>query len=91
MSNIVIDSLEKYKKFISSNNEEKINILIHACCAPCSSEVLDQLNKVCNITIYYYNPNTYPYEEYLKRYDEFEKLPYKFDIINEQYNEEEFL
>ena len=68
MSNIVIDSLEKYKKFISSNNEEKINILIHACCAPCSSEVLDQLNKVCNITIYYYNPNTYPYEEYLKRY-----------------------
>ena len=27
MSNIVIDSLEKYKKFISSNNEEKINIL----------------------------------------------------------------
>lgn len=91
MSNIVIDSLEKYKKFISSNNEEKINILIHACCAPCSSEVLDQLSRVCNITIYYYNPNTYPYEEYLKRYDEFEKLPYKFDIINEQYNEEEFL
>ena len=64
MSNIErIDSLEKYKKFI--NGEKKnIKILVHACCAPCSSEVLNELSKVCDITIYYYNPNTFPHEEY---------------------------
>lgn len=91
MSNIErIDSLEKYKKFI--NGEKKnIKILVHACCAPCSSEVLNELNKVCDITIYYYNPNTFPYGEYIKRYNEFEKLPFNFEIINEEYDEEEFL
>ncbi len=91
MNNMIIDSLEQYKKFLSSNNGEKINILIHACCAPCSSEVLNELKSKANITIYYYNPNTYPYDEYIKRYDEFKKLPENFDIINEEYNEYEFL
>ena len=32
-----IDTLEKYKNFITSESNKKINILIHACCAPCSS------------------------------------------------------
>ena len=86
-----IDTLEKYKNFIASNSEKKVKILIHACCAPCSSEVLNELKQHAEITIYYYNPNTYPYEEYMKRYDEFSKLPYKFDVINEQYNEQEYL
>jgi predicted adenine nucleotide alpha hydrolase (AANH) superfamily ATPase len=71
-----IDTLEKYKRFINSNIESKIKILIHACCAPCSSEVLNELKQHCDITIYYYNPNTHPYEEYLKRYEEFKKLPF---------------
>lgn len=91
MNNLIIDSLEKYKNFINSNSNEKVKILIHACCAPCSSEVLNELKQHADITIYYYNPNTYPYEEYIKRYDEFNKLPYSFDIINEQYNEQEYL
>jgi len=91
MNNLVIDTLEKYKKFINSPTEQKIKILIHACCAPCSSEVINELQKHAEITIYYYNPNTYPYEEYIKRYDEFNKLPYSFSIINEQYNEQEYL
>ncbi len=91
MSNLVIDSLEKYKQFINSNLKEKINILVHACCAPCSSEVLNELKNVANITIYYYNPNTYPYEEYIKRFNEFSKLPYPYEIINENYNEDVYL
>ena len=91
MNNLIIDSLEKYKNFINSNSNEKVKILIHACCAPCSSEVLNELKQHADITIYYYNPNTYPYEEYIKRYDEFNKLPYSFDIINEEYNEQEYL
>ena len=91
MTNLIIDTLEKYKNFINSTPEKKIKILIHACCAPCSSEVLNTLKQHADITIYYYNPNTYPYEEYIKRYDEFEKLPYGFDIIKEDYNEQEYL
>ena len=91
MNNLIIDSLEKYKNFINSNSNEKVKLLIHACCAPCSSEVLNELKQHADITIYYYNPNTYPYEEYIKRYDEFNKLPYSFDIINEEYNEQEYL
>ena len=63
-----IDSLENYKKFINSTLEKKVKILVHACCAPCSSEVLKELQKNCDITIYYYNPNTHPFEEYIKRY-----------------------
>lgn len=91
MSNIIIDSLEKYKQFINTDDNQKIDVLIHACCAPCSSEVLNELSQKANITIYYYNPNTYPFEEYIKRYNEFEKLPYSFNIINEKYNENEYL
>lgn len=90
-NDIIIDSLENYKKFINNDNNKKIDILIHACCAPCSSEVLNELSKKANITIYYYNPNTYPYEEYVKRYNEFTKLPFSFKIINEKYNENEYL
>ena len=82
MSNIVkIDTLDKYKTFINGEMNIKPKVLIHACCAPCSSEVLKELNSVCDITIYYYNPNTYPYEEYVKRFNEFQKLPDSFNII----------
>ena len=92
MSNVVkIDTLDKYKTFINGEMNIKPKVLIHACCAPCSSEVLKELNSVCDITIYYYNPNTYPYEEYVKRFNEFQKLPDSFNIINETYNEKEFI
>lgn len=46
------------------------NLLLHSCCAPCSSHVIDLLSPYFNITILYYNPNIEPYEEYLKRKDE---------------------
>lgn len=88
--NNCIDTLEKYKKFINSKQENKIKILVHACCAPCSSEVLNVLSNNCDITIYYYNPNTHPYEEYIKRYEEFKKLPNDYNIINEYYDNTEF-
>ncbi len=52
----------------------KPRILLQACCAPCSSVVLERLSEVCDLTLYYYNPNTMPREEYEKRLGEFEKL-----------------
>ncbi len=45
-------------------------LLLHACCGPCSSYVLEYLGNYFEITIYYYNPNIYPKEEYLRRCEE---------------------
>ena len=45
-------------------------LLLHSCCAPCSSYVIEYLTNFFDITIFYYNPNIAPYEEYLKRKDE---------------------
>ena len=45
-------------------------LLLHSCCAPCSSYVLECLSKYFRITVLYYNPNIYPPEEYWKRVEE---------------------
>ena len=42
-------------------------LLIHSCCAPCSSYVLEYLSRYFRITVLYYNPNIYPESEYTKR------------------------
>lgn len=59
-------------------------LLLHSCCAPCSSYVLETLSKHFKITVFYYNPNIYPEEEYWKRVKEQEefirKLPAKYPI-----------
>ena len=45
-------------------------LLLHSCCAPCSSYVLEYLSGYFRITVFYYNPNIYPREEYFKRVEE---------------------
>lgn len=45
-------------------------LLLHCCCAPCSSYVMEYLSMYMDITCYYYNPNISPEEEYTKRADE---------------------
>jgi predicted adenine nucleotide alpha hydrolase (AANH) superfamily ATPase len=49
-------------------------LLLHSCCAPCSTYVLEYLSQYFKITVYYYNPNIYPPEEFYKRTDEQERL-----------------
>lgn len=53
---------------------KKPSLLLHVCCAPCSSYVLSILSSYFNITIYYYNPNISPYKEFIKRAKEIQKL-----------------
>ena len=70
-------------------------LLLHVCCGPCSSAVLEVLNKYFDITIYYYNPNTYPYSEFKKRLDQIVKLindgyDNKINIIEGSYDDEDF-
>ena len=49
-------------------------LLLHSCCAPCSSYVLEYLSRYFDITVYYYNPNIFPREEYEARVREQERL-----------------
>lgn len=67
----------------------KPKLLLHCCCAPCSSAVIERLKEFFEITFYYYNPNIFPKEEYLIRKNEFEKLG--VNIVAEDYHHEEFL
>ncbi|MCD8090867.1 MAG: epoxyqueuosine reductase QueH [Clostridiales bacterium] len=49
-------------------------LLLHACCAPCSSHCLDYLSEYFDITVFYYNPNIYPEREYRKRVSEIKRF-----------------
>lgn len=50
------------------------SLLLHSCCAPCSSYVLEYLSRYFKITVFYYNPNIYPEEEFYKRRSEQERF-----------------
>lgn len=50
------------------------SLLLHSCCAPCSSYVLEYLSSFFSITVFYYNPNIGPVEEYLHRVEEQKRL-----------------
>ncbi len=69
-----------YQKNLERKLEEIKNttitptLLLHSCCAPCSSYVIEYLSPYFNITILYYNPNISPKEEYEKRKEEQIKL-----------------
>ena len=63
---------------------EKKKILLHSCCAPCSTAVIERLADEFDITILYYNPNIFPEEEYYKRKNE--ELKY-IEIYNSNHND----
>lgn len=54
-------------------------LLLHSCCAPCSSYVLEYLKQYFRITVFYYNPNITQQEEYRKRAQEQKRLIEKFN------------
>lgn len=58
--------LEQLLENLKSGNKIP-RLLLHSCCAPCSSYVLGYLTSYFNITVFYYNPNISPEEEYLFR------------------------
>lgn len=60
---------KELEKLISNlQKEERVpRLLLHSCCAPCSSYVLEYLSDYFEITVLYYNPNIFPENEYTKR------------------------
>ncbi len=75
---------------------KKPTLLLHACCAPCSSYVLEYLTKYFHIILFYYNPNISPKQEFEKRTRELQRLvgemPFedKPGIIVGEYDQSEF-
>ena len=70
-------------------------LLLHACCGPCSSAVLEQLCRYFEITVLYYNPNTWPAEEYYRRGEELKKFvaaahPLGVTVVEDHYDPQEF-
>lgn len=49
-------------------------LLLHSCCAPCSSYCLEYLRQYFSVTVFYYNPNIFPKPEYLRRVEEQKRL-----------------
>lgn len=78
------------------NANEVPSLLLHSCCAPCSSYCLEYLSNYFKITVFYYNPNIYPEEEYAKRVEEqrrfIDQLPtkYKIDFVEGVFEKERF-
>lgn len=64
-----------------SKQNKKPSLLLHACCAPCSSYVLEYLNSVFDITLFFYNPNIFPEEEYVFRANELKRLVSEMGLI----------
>ena len=55
-------------RIIRSLEGRRPRVLLHSCCGPCSSSVLEYLTQYFDITLLWYNPNLYPQEEFEKRY-----------------------
>ena len=79
--------------------QKRPRLLLHACCAPCSSHTLEFLGQYFDITIYYYNPNIHPKEEYARRLSELKGFLPRFlaanagtkaDLQECDYNPDEF-
>lgn len=70
MKKILDDRLNESKRQESPQN----TLLLHACCAPCSSTCMERVRDDIDTTVYFYNPNITSEEEYVKRAEELKRL-----------------
>lgn len=87
---ILDDKIEEIKK-----QNIKPSLLLHACCAPCSSAVLEYLHEHFNITLFFYNPNISPESEFNYRLEELKRLIVEMnysdiEIVVPDYDNNEF-
>lgn len=87
---IMEQEIEKIK-----DNQNKPTLLLHACCAPCTSAVLEYLDKYFDVTLFFYNPNIAPESEFDFRLEELKRLVVEMklqniNIVTPQYNPKEF-
>ena len=93
-----INYQKELDKLISGFNKEGVvpSLLLHSCCGPCSSYCIEYLSQYFNVTVFYYNPNIYPDDEYYHRVKEqkrfIEAFPTKHPVafIEGDYDKEHF-
>ena len=87
----MINNYTEFEQFLT-DLKERPKLLLHSCCAPCSTAVLERLLPYFDISVYLYNPNIYPAEDYIKRKNEEIKLLKELDIkyIDTNYENELF-
>ncbi len=93
-----INYQKELDKLISGFNKEGVvpSLLLHSCCGPCSSYCIEYLSQYFNVTVFYYNPNIYPDDEYYHRVKEqkrfIEAFPAKHPVafIEGDYDKEHF-
>lgn len=89
------NQLDRIIENIDPDNPPRL--LLHSCCAPCSSYTLEYLSRYFDITVYYFNPNISPKQEFDKRFEEQKRLisqmPFKNSVtlIEGDYNYDDFL
>ena len=89
------NQLDRIIENISPDNPPRL--LLHSCCAPCSSYTLEYLSRYFDITVYYFNPNISPKQEFDKRFEEQKRLisqmPFKnrVALVEGDYNYDDFL
>ena len=89
---------KELEKLIEQHEKEgKVpRLFLHACCAPCSSYVLEYLSRFFSVTVFFYNPNISPKEEYEKRVAEIRRLIsemeflHPVDLVEGAYRPEDF-
>lgn len=69
------------EQLISDSCKDRVpTLLLHSCCGPCSTYCLQKLSEHFEVTVFYYNPNIYPPEEYQMRVKEQERLIQSFPV-----------
>ncbi len=96
MENCKINYQKKLDVLLEGLDKKVPKLLLHCCCAPCSSYCLEYLSQYFSITAMYYNPNISPEEEYHKREQELKRLISLMPVKNPvsfltcDYNSDEF-
>ena len=85
----------KFKEIVGSFEGEKKKLLLHSCCAPCSTAVLEKVTPYFDVTVFFFNPNITESEEYYLRLNEqkrFLKTAYgdSVELIEGRYFSKEF-
>lgn len=80
--------LSEIDEIIKQNKRSKL--LLHSCCAPCSSYVIQVLSECFDIEIFFFNPNIYPEEEYTKRLEEqirlVKEMGLEYNVVGTRHN-----
>ena len=86
---LMLDEIERM-----TSEEKRPKLLLHSCCAPCSSFVIEYLSTYFEMEVYFFNPNIHPKKEYLRRLDEqirmVEEMGLNYQVIGPEHQSELF-